>query len=65
MNHVGQDLAVDVLADWAADLSHDNIILLTFQKTLTHYRAIQAKVGDEAEVERFNEVLRVAKRTFS
>src|SRR5207244_1432901 len=37
---------VDVLADWAGDLSNDGIALPAFQKTLTHYRAIQAKVED-------------------
>ena len=39
---------VDVLADWEADLRHDSVTLPTFHKTLTHYRAIQAKVEDEA-----------------
>ncbi|HEX9132190.1 MAG TPA: hypothetical protein VF844_07850 [Ktedonobacteraceae bacterium] len=39
---------VDVLAEWEADLNHDGITLLTFQKTLNHYRAIQAKVEAEA-----------------
>ena len=41
---------VDVLAEWEADLNHDSITLPTFQKTLNHYRAIQAKV--EAETKR-------------
>ena len=40
---------VDVLADWEADLNHDGITLPTFHKTLTYYRAIQAKVEDEAQ----------------
>ncbi len=40
--------SVDVLAEWETDLSHDGIALLTFQKTLNHYRAIQAKVEAEA-----------------
>src|SRR5712692_3425220 len=40
---------VDVLADWADDLSHADIALPVFQKTLTHYRAIQAKVEDESK----------------
>ncbi len=39
---------VDVLVDWADDLNHDGVTLPAFQKTLTHYRAIQAKVEDEA-----------------
>jgi tetratricopeptide (TPR) repeat protein len=39
---------VDVLADWTGDLSHDGNALPAFQKTLTHYRAIQAKVEDES-----------------
>jgi hypothetical protein len=42
---------VDVLEDWAEDLNHDGVRLLTFQKTLTHYRTIQAKVEDEANKE--------------
>jgi tetratricopeptide (TPR) repeat protein len=40
---------VDVLADWEADLNHDGVSLPTFHKTLTHYRAIQAKVEDEVK----------------
>jgi tetratricopeptide (TPR) repeat protein len=40
--------SIDVLADWAEELNHDGITLPTFQKTLTHYRTIQAKVEDEA-----------------
>jgi ATP/maltotriose-dependent transcriptional regulator MalT len=39
---------VDVLADWAENLSHDSVKLPIFQKTLDHYRAIQAKVETEA-----------------
>ncbi len=42
--------SVDVLADWAQHLNRDGVTLPVFQKTLTHYRAIQAKV--EAEVEK-------------
>ena len=38
---------VDMLANWAEDLSHNGITLPTFQKTLNHYRAIQAKIEDE------------------
>ena len=38
---------VDVLADWEIDLNHDGLTLPTFHKTLTHYRAIEAKVNDE------------------
>src|SRR6266567_6248252 len=41
---------VDVLADWAQHLNREGSTLPVFQKTLTHYRAIQAKV--EAEVEK-------------
>lgn len=40
---------VDVLAEWEADLNHDSIPLLTFQKTLNHYRVIQAKVEAETK----------------
>jgi tetratricopeptide (TPR) repeat protein len=40
---------VDVLAEWGADLNHDGITLPTFQKTLNHYRAIQAKVEAETK----------------
>jgi len=39
---------VDVLAKWAEDLSHDDVSLPVFQRTLTHFRAIQAKVETEA-----------------
>ncbi len=39
---------VDVLAGWADDLNHDGVTLSAFQKTLNTYRAIQAKVEDEA-----------------
>jgi predicted ATP-dependent serine protease len=35
--------AVDVLAEWEGDLNRDGITLPTFQMTLNHYRAIQAK----------------------
>jgi ATP/maltotriose-dependent transcriptional regulator MalT len=44
---------VDILADWANDLSHNSITLPVFYKTLNHYRAIQAKV--EAEVNKSNQ----------
>jgi len=40
---------VDVLAAWTDDLSHNDITLPVFQKTLNHYRAIQAKVEAEAK----------------
>lgn len=40
---------VDVLADWAEDLSHGGVPLSTFQKTLGLYRAIQARVEVEAK----------------
>ena len=36
-------------ADWAEDLNQDGVPLPTFQKTLNHYRAIQAKVETEAK----------------
>lgn len=41
--------AVDVLTRWAEDLSVDGANLTTFSKTLEHYRAIQAKVEDQAK----------------
>ena len=40
--------AVDVLRDWADDLKADGVALPTFAKTFEHYRAIQAKVENEA-----------------
>ncbi len=40
---------VDVLAGWAEDLSNSGVTLPSFQKTLNHYRAIQAKVEAEAK----------------
>src|SRR5579864_4340533 len=40
---------VDVLAEWETDLNHDGITLPSFQKTLNHYRAIQAKIESEAQ----------------
>lgn len=40
---------VDVLTAWADDLSRDEVMLPSFQKTLKHYRAIQAKVEAEAK----------------
>ena len=36
---------VDVLEDWAQDLSRSNVTLPVFQKTLKHFRAIQARVA--------------------
>lgn len=39
---------VDVLADWSDDLSQMGVTLPAFPKTLTHFRAIQAKVETEA-----------------
>jgi hypothetical protein len=47
---------VDVLAAWADDLSHDAIKLPAFQKTLNHYRALQAKV--EAEAKKASQAMR-------
>lgn len=41
--------AVDVLARWAEDLKNDSVTLSTFFKTYDHYRAIQAKVEDQAK----------------
>jgi len=41
--------AVDVLARWAKDLKNDSVTLSTFFKTYDHYRAIQAKVEDQAK----------------
>jgi tetratricopeptide (TPR) repeat protein len=40
---------VDVLAKWADDLTHNEVSLPAFQKTLNHYHAIQAKVEEEAK----------------
>jgi tetratricopeptide (TPR) repeat protein len=40
---------VDVLAGWAQHLNLDGVTLPVFQKTMTHYRAIQAKVETEVE----------------
>jgi tetratricopeptide (TPR) repeat protein len=40
---------VDMLADWAEDLSQNGITIPAFRKTLTHYRAILAKVEDESK----------------
>lgn len=39
---------VDVLSDWAADLTKDGVALPTFTKTVERYRAIQAKVEQQA-----------------
>jgi len=41
--------AVAVLSNWSSDLKADNITLGNFQKTLVHYKAIQAKVEDQAK----------------
>ena len=41
--------AVDVLSNWSSDLKADGITLGNFQKTLMHYKAIQAKVEDQAK----------------
>lgn len=41
--------AVDVLSNWSSDLKVDSITLGNFQKTLVHYKAIQAKVEDQAK----------------
>lgn len=41
--------AVDVLSNWSSDLKADDITLSNFQKTLVHYKAIQAKVEDQAK----------------
>lgn len=39
---------VNVLANWAEELSHNKVTLPVFQNTLTNFRAIQAKVEAEA-----------------
>ncbi len=44
--------AVDVLARWAEDLRADAVRLPAFDKTFGHYRALQAKVADEAQKSR-------------
>lgn len=41
--------AVDVLSNWSSELKSDGITLGNFQKTLVHYKAIQAKLEDEAK----------------
>lgn len=41
--------AVDVLSNWSEGLKSDGVVLSNFQKTLVHYKAIQAKVEDEAK----------------
>jgi hypothetical protein len=41
--------SIDVLVNWVGDLSRDSITLQTFQKTLSRYRTIQAKVEAEAK----------------
>lgn len=40
---------VNVLADWTYDLSRDGVTLPAFEKTLTHYRSLQAQVEAEAK----------------
>lgn len=40
---------IDILVEWESDLNHDGIPLPTFEKTLNHYRAIQAKVEAKAK----------------
>jgi len=40
--------AVDVLRDWTDDLKADGVALPSFAKAFEHYRAIQAKVENEA-----------------
>jgi hypothetical protein len=40
---------VDILADWAEDLSRNSIKLSDFQKTLRRFRAIQKKVEEKAQ----------------
>lgn len=41
--------SVDVLSNWSSDLKSDGVTLNNFQKTLVHYKAIQAKLEDEAK----------------
>lgn len=41
--------AVEVLSNWSSDLKADEMTLSNFQKTLVHYKAIQAKVEDQAK----------------
>jgi len=41
--------ALDVLARWTDDLKADGIAFASFGKTLEHYRAIQAKVNEQAK----------------
>jgi tetratricopeptide (TPR) repeat protein len=41
--------ASDVLSNWSNDLKADGVALGNFQKTLIHYKAIQAKVEDQAK----------------
>jgi hypothetical protein len=41
--------AVDVLSNWSSDLKAYDIALSNFQKILVHYKAIQAKVADQAK----------------
>jgi tetratricopeptide (TPR) repeat protein len=40
---------VDVLAEWAGDLSRYGVSLPAFQKSLNHYRSIQARVEAQAK----------------
>ncbi len=44
--------AVDVLARWAEDLRAGAVRLPAFDKTFSHYRALQAKVTEEAQKSR-------------
>ncbi len=48
---------VDVLSKWMDDLNHDGASMPVFQRTLNHYRAIQAKV--EAESNKTNKAVSV------
>jgi hypothetical protein len=41
--------AIDVLSNWSSDLKVDGITLSNFHKTLVYYKALQAKVEDEAK----------------
>ncbi len=41
--------AVDVLSNWSNELKAEGITLNNFQKTLVHYKAIQAKVEDQVK----------------
>ncbi len=41
--------ALDVLARWTEDLKADGVAIASFSKTFKHYRAIQAKVAEQAK----------------